>query len=123
MTEKQQRSYSYLIIDDETPAHKSIIFNMARYPQLKLCGRAFNAREGLILIESLKPDIIFLNVTMPVITGLEMLDYFNTQDYYIILTTALPPATVLDPRVDDYMRVPYGPTSFDSVVEKFKMSL
>ena len=73
MAENQDKSYTCVIIDDESPAHRTLSFHIAAYPQLELCGRAFNAVEGLKLVKMLKPDVIFLNVTMPYMTGLEIL--------------------------------------------------
>lgn len=48
------------------------------------CVGEFNTVEGLKLVKMLNPDVIFLNVTMPYMTGLEMLDHFSTKDHYII---------------------------------------
>lgn len=123
MAQIGHKSYTCLIIDDETPAHSILSFHIANYPQLKLCGQAFNAVEGLKLVEQLKPDVIFLNVTMPYMTGLEMLDHFSTQDHYIILTSALVTNTVRDRRVHDYLPVPVTTSRFSEAIERLEMSI
>ncbi|GLU57378.1 hypothetical protein Dfri01_68390 [Dyadobacter frigoris] len=123
MGKDQQKSYTCMIIDDETPAHKLLSFYIAGYPQLTLCGRAFNAIEGLELVEQLKPDVIFLNVTMPYMTGLEMLDHFSTQDHYIILTSALETSTVRDKRVNDYLLVPVTTSRFSQAMQRLEMNI
>ncbi|GLU57237.1 hypothetical protein Dfri01_66980 [Dyadobacter frigoris] len=112
-----------MIIDDESAARKALSFYMASYPQLVLCGQAFNAVEGLKLVEQLKPDIIFLNVTMPYMTGLEMLDHFSTQDHYIILTSALETSTVLDKRVNDFLLVPLSKSRFSKAIKRLEMNI
>lgn len=123
MGKDQQKSYTCVIIDDETPAHKLLSFYIASYPQLTLCGRAFNAVDGLKLVEQLKPDVIFLNVTMPYMTGLEMLDHFSSQDYYIILTSALETSNVQDKRVNDFLSVPVSKSRFSSAVKRMQKSI
>ncbi|WP_285546966.1 LytR/AlgR family response regulator transcription factor [Dyadobacter frigoris] len=123
MAENRHKSYTCMIIDDESAARKALSFYMASYPQLVLCGQAFNAVEGLKLVEQLKPDIIFLNVTMPYMTGLEMLDHFSTQDHYIILTSALETSTVLDKRVNDFLLVPLSKSRFSKAIKRLEMNI
>jgi two-component system LytT family response regulator len=123
MTKDQHKSYSCVIIDDETPAHKALSFHIACYPQLALCGQAFNAVEGLKMVEQLRPDVIFLNGTMPFMTGGQMLDHFNTRDHYVILTSALETSTVQDRRVNDYLQVPVSRCRFSQAIQRLEMSM
>ncbi|TDE14738.1 LytR/AlgR family response regulator transcription factor [Dyadobacter psychrotolerans] len=123
MAANRQKSYTCVIIDDESPAHKALSFHIASYSQLTLVGRAFNAVEGLKLVERLKPGVIFLNVTMPYMTGLEMLDHFSTHDHYIILTSALETRTVRDKRVNDYLLVPVTTSRFLEAVQRLEMNI
>lgn len=123
MAENQDKSYTCVIIDDESPARKALSFHIAAYPQLTLCGQAFNAADGLKLVEQLKPDITFLNLTIPYMTGLEMLDHFSTQDHYIILMSALETSYVPDKRVNDFLLVPVSRRRFSSAVKRMQRSM
>lgn len=123
MDRNEHESYTCLIIDDESPARKALSFHIASYPQLVLCGQAFNAIEGLKLVEQLRPNVIFLNITMPFMTGLEMLDHFSTQDHYIILTSALETSMVRDRRVNDYLLVPVTSSRFSQAIQRLEMRI
>jgi len=62
----------YLIIDDEPFARDELKYLMANETAFSLIGEAANAIEGLSLINKLKPDLVFLDIQMPKITGLEL---------------------------------------------------
>lgn len=63
-----------LIIDDE-PANHIVLQNLlSRHcPQVTICGNAFSAEEGRLLIEEHHPELIFLDVKMPETSGFDML--------------------------------------------------
>ncbi len=60
-----------LIIDDSPFIHKTIKKALADNEGIEVVGTAENGRIGLDMVESLKPDIVTLDVTMPVMDGLE----------------------------------------------------
>ncbi|MFO6422815.1 two-component system response regulator BtsR [Motilimonas sp. KMU-193] len=62
----------YLIIDDEPLARDELSYLMQDEPDFECIGMASNAIEALSLINKLKPDLIFLDIQMPKITGLEL---------------------------------------------------
>lgn len=123
MVRDQHKSYTCVIIDDESSARKVLSFHLDGYPSLKLSGQAFNAVEGLKLIDSLKPDVIFLNASMPFMTGQQMLDHFNTQNHYVILTSALETSTLSDKRVNDYLLVPVSKSRFADAMHRLELSI
>lgn len=63
-----------LIIDDE-PANHIVLQNLLgrHCPQVALCGNAFSAGEGRTLIETHRPELVFLDVKMPGANGFDML--------------------------------------------------
>lgn len=77
-----------IIIDDEPLARKTLNRLIMPYAdQIDLLAEASNGEEGLKLIEELKPDVVFLDIKMPVLNGFEMLERLSFQPY-IIFTTA-----------------------------------
>lgn len=62
----------YLIIDDEPLARDELSYLMQQEPDFECVGVAGNAIEALALINKLKPELIFLDIQMPKITGLEL---------------------------------------------------
>ena len=66
--------FKTLLIDDEKLALSRLERLLARHPAVfDIVGTAANGGEGLEQIELLKPDLIFLDIEMPVLNGFEML--------------------------------------------------
>jgi len=61
-----------LIVDDEPPARARLGALLRELDQVEVIGEAANATETLALIEKLSPDILYLDVRMPGMSGLEL---------------------------------------------------
>lgn len=81
-------SLACVIIDDEPLAQDLIAKYAGRLPFLEVVAVYDNAIEALGKIEALAPDIIFLDVNMPEMNGIEFLKTFNRFKPNVILTTA-----------------------------------
>lgn len=81
---------SCLIVDDEEPAHEVLKFLIAKLSWLTYAGSCYNALEALEMIPEVKPDIIFLDVNMPELSGLDLLNIVHAPDSHVIMTTAYP---------------------------------
>ncbi len=64
---------SALIIDDEPPSREELKALLASENDIEIVGECANAIEGLAAIHHLRPDVIFLDIQMPRISGLEMI--------------------------------------------------
>ncbi|MEO6286721.1 MAG: response regulator transcription factor [Dyadobacter sp.] len=84
------RKISCLIIDDEEPAHEVLRFLIAKIPWLTYAGSCYNAVEALEVIPESQPDIIFLDVNMPELSGIDLLSIVNAPLSQVIMTTAYP---------------------------------
>lgn len=60
-----------LIVDDEAPARSELRYLLAGHPQIEVVGEAASAPEALELARELRYDVVFLDVEMPGLTGLE----------------------------------------------------
>ena len=77
------------IIDDEPDAVDFITSIISEYcPDLEVCGKANNVKEGIVLINEIKPELIFLDVEMPNGTGFDLLSNFPQKDFDVIFITA-----------------------------------
>lgn len=78
-----------VIIDDELHARESLKMQLQeKHSQVQVCGIASNCADGFKLIESEKPDVVFLDIHMPKMSGLEFLDTFVIRNFLVVFTTA-----------------------------------
>ena len=61
----------FLIADDSGPLRKALKTVIEGHPDWKVCGEAANGSEAVVLAKDLSPDIIVLDLTMPLMNGLE----------------------------------------------------
>jgi two-component system, LytTR family, response regulator len=77
-----------LIIDDERLARNELRRLLENFPKVNIVGEASNADEAIILIEELKPDLLFLDIQMPGKTGFDLLSSLENDVPDVIFTTA-----------------------------------
>lgn len=78
---------SCIIIDDEELARQRLIRLLKPFDFISVIAEASNGKEGLALIEAHQPDMIFLDIDMPVMNGFQMLSKTEKQPA-VIFTTA-----------------------------------
>lgn len=80
--------YKICVIEDETIIRKGLIASIdwKKY-NCKVVGEAANGLEGIKIIESSKPDIIVLDINMPIMDGLEMLALLPANTYSFIIVS------------------------------------
>lgn len=78
-----------VIIDDEPDAVDFIASIINEYcPGLEVCGKAGNVKDGVNLINEVKPELVFLDVEMPNGTGFDLLTHFPEKDFDVVFITA-----------------------------------
>jgi two-component system, NarL family, nitrate/nitrite response regulator NarL len=60
-----------LIVDDHAVIRRGVQGILHEFPEWELCGEADNGREAIRLAETLRPEVIIMDVSMPVLNGLE----------------------------------------------------
>lgn len=106
---------SYLIVDDEPLARKLIASHTAKIEELELAGECSNAIEASNFLRKKKVDLIFLDIQMPELSGLDFLKTL-TNPPAIIITTAHRDFALdaFDLDVVDYL---LKPVSFDRLLK------
>ena len=61
-----------LIVDDEAPARSELRYMLEKAENVEIVGEATNAREAIELIRALNHDVVFLDIEMPGLTGLNV---------------------------------------------------
>lgn len=69
-----------IIIDDDKPAIDLLTEALAAYPDIEVAGVAQRGTSGLRLMEELHPDVLFLDVEMPDMSGLDFLEEISRGD-------------------------------------------
>ena len=68
-----------IIVDDERLAREEIKSMLAKYPSIEIVGEYKNTLEAEEGIKMLKPDLMFIDIQMPVETGLEFLERIENE--------------------------------------------
>jgi two-component system, LytTR family, response regulator len=113
--------YKALIIDDERLARNELRKLLESVAEIEVIGEAANATEGIEKIESLHPDLVFLDIQMPGKTGFEMLEELSvTPD--VIFVTAFDEYALKAFEVNalDYLLKPVEPKRLQEAVQKLK---
>lgn len=100
-----------LVVDDEPAARERLIAMLARVPGYSVVGEAGDGEQAERAIRDLKPDIVFLDISMPRRSGLDILrDLPPTQRPAVVLVTAHTEFAIdaFDLDVADYILKPFG---------------
>ncbi|GIV28239.1 MAG: DNA-binding response regulator [Bacteroidia bacterium] len=100
-----------IIIDDEKKSRDNTRLMLTKYfSEIEIVGEAENGIEGRKLINELHPDLVFLDVNMPELNGLEMLESIpeKEKNFYVIFLTAYGDYTIQAIRAGavDYLMKP-----------------
>lgn len=108
-----------IIIDDERLARNELKKLLGDFPELEVIAEASNATEGIEKIETLQPDVIFLDIQMPGKTGFDMLAELNHVPD-VIFTTAYDEFALKAFEVNafDYLLKPIEPKRLSETIQK-----
>lgn len=117
------KTYRTIVIDDERLAREELKSILANFSQIDVIGEARNGEDGIELIADLEPDLIFLDVSMPGMTGFEMLKKLD-QIPRVIFVTAYDEFALKAFEVNalDYILKPLDPKRLSETLEKLKVS-
>ncbi|MEM1328161.1 MAG: LytTR family DNA-binding domain-containing protein [Bacteroidota bacterium] len=110
-----------IIIDDESAGRTLIEQYLTDYPDLILVGEANNGVDAIKIINEFKPDLIFLDVQMPGLTGFEVLPHLE-EIPQIIFSTAYDQYALkaFEVHAVDYLLKPYTKERFDKAIQRIK---
>jgi YesN/AraC family two-component response regulator len=120
------KQINVVIIDDEPIAIeviKELVIHLTT--DVKVVGTATNGVDAVQKIVSLKPDLIFMDVDMPLMNGIEVLKKFPAREFEIIFTTGYESKELkkVAHEAVAYLLKPIDPDEFVTTVEKARKQL
>ncbi|HNY01928.1 MAG TPA: LytTR family transcriptional regulator DNA-binding domain-containing protein [Bacteroidales bacterium] len=108
-----------LLIDDEQPARDVVRHYLKDIAGIEIIGECSDGFSGLKAIQEMKPDLVFLDVQMPRLTGLELVELLE-QPPMIIFSTAYDQYAIkaFEMNAVDYLLKPYSKERFLQAVQK-----
>ena len=99
-----------LVVDDEKPARTRLLNLLARQPDVETVGVARNGREAVAIIRAERPDVVFLDVQMPELDGLGVVNE---------ITPAEMPATIFVTAYEHYALPAFEAHAFGYLLKPF----
>jgi two-component system LytT family response regulator len=108
-----------IVIDDERLARNELKKLLIEFPEIEVIAEAANADEGIERIESLNPDLVFLDIQMPGRSGFDMLAELDKAPH-VIFTTAYDEYALKAFEVNalDYLLKPVEPKRLADAIQK-----
>ena len=109
-----------VIIDDEFLARSMVKEYLLKHPEFEVVAECGDGFEGLKAIQEHEPNLIFLDIQMPKISGFEMLELVD-EPPAVIFATAFDEYAIkaFDAHAVDYLLKPFDQERFDKAIGKF----
>src|SRR5689334_25164761 len=115
-----------LIVDDEVLARRGIRNQLKQAPDVSVIGEASNGREAVVAIREKKPDLVFLDVQMPLLDGFGVIERLDKQlPAAIVFVTSFDEHGIRAFEVNalDYLLKPVDPRRFQKTLARVRSQL
>jgi len=119
-----ERRVRALIAEDEAPARDNLREYLAETPWIEVVGEAVDGRSAVTLADERKPDLLFLDVRLPELSGVEVARQIR-HPAEIVFTTAYDRYAVAAFEIGalDYLVKPFGRDRFAAAIERVRARL
>ena len=115
-----------LIVDDEELARESLRIRLQNEPDVQVVGEAGDGPAAIRLIRKLTPELVFLDIKMPRISGFDVLERLGAEYRpYIVFVTAYDhyAAKAFDAHAVDYLLKPISQRRFEEALRRVRAAL
>ena len=124
MSQSQDKRWKALIVDDEELARHVIREFLQSHAEIEIAAECANGIEAVKAVAEHKPNLIFLDVQMPKLTGFDVLELIGTEVPVIFVTAYDQYAMrAFDVHAVDYLLKPIGRERFDAALQRAKSRL
>jgi two-component system LytT family response regulator len=108
-----------VVVDDEEPAREILKEYLAKEPGIEIVGECRNGFEAVKTVSELKPDLVFLDIQMPKLTGFEVLELIGGEQAVIFVTAFDEHALkAFEVNAVDYLLKPVGADRFRAALAR-----
>ena len=123
MLSRATATISAIIVDDETLASDELAFLLRDYPDVEVIATGKNGLEAVKLIETMEPDLVFLDVQMPGLNGLDVINQLREKGValpHFVLATAFDQYALEAFRLEalDYLLKPVEKERLELTIER-----
>lgn len=118
-----EKKFKAILIDDEPFCTKGLEIELHTHcPTIEIVASCNSAKDGIKQIKKFKPDVVFLDIEMPWMSGFELIDLLSPIDFEVIFVTAYDQFAVQAFRVCalDYLMKPISADDLIGAVGKLK---
>lgn len=113
-----------LIVDDEPLARRGIRQSLESVSDVEIVGECKNGREAVVAVEKQKPDLVFLDVQMPLLDGFGVIEEISAENLSpaIVFVTAFDEHAIRAFEINalDYLLKPVDPERFKKTMERVR---
>jgi two-component system, LytTR family, response regulator len=110
-----------LVVDDEPIARAGLKAVLSGFDWIEVVGEAADGQSAVQAIDTLKPELVFLDVQMPGLLGTDVLRHIDHRPF-VIFTTAYSQhaVTAFELGAVDYLVKPFGPARLAAAMERVR---
>ena len=112
------------VVDDEPVARAGLRAMLAPNDWVQVIGEAADGASAVETIDALRPELVFLDVQMPGLSGTDVLRRLQVRPF-VVFTTAFsePAVTAFELGAVDYLLKPFGPTRLAAAMERVRSAI
>lgn len=116
------RKWKALLVDDEELARKLLREMLSTHPEIEVVAECANGMEAVKAAAELSPDLLFLDVQMPKLTGFDVLELVDASKLAVIFVTAYDQYAMkaFEVHALDYLLKPFSRERFENALERAK---
>ncbi len=116
------RKWRAVLVDDEELARKILVEMLTLHPEVEIVAECGNGMEAVKAVAELTPDLLFLDVQMPKLTGFDVLELVDASKIAVIFVTAYDQYAMkaFEVHAMDYLLKPFSRDRFESALERAK---